>query len=221
MDVHAFFFGEVDDAFWEWMTDKDTLPLDRNMVKMKDVYRDKHAEIVSPRAAEALNEQSIRRRITDILKSHGFCMNNPKVLNSKRCVSFQTLKRWYDDKDVVRVLSDVHPALLFNADETEINRKGSSPGMLAGPISKQQTVAIADRSGTHVTLFVMVSAAGEAVYPSIVLHGGPIGIGNHIGIERCITSVSVIQGIDGTIPIVRYEHDAIYAIHLRFGVTDA
>ena len=87
-------------------------------------YTDLHPTFVGARFAEKLSRDGVRRRINDLLRQNNFSMRTPKVIEAKRCIKYETVFNWYHDPDVVTILTSVHPMFLFNADETEINRKG-------------------------------------------------------------------------------------------------
>jgi len=49
-------------------------------------------------------------------------MHIPKLVEAERCAIYPTLKMWYENEDIV--VSLAHPALVFNADETQISIRG-------------------------------------------------------------------------------------------------
>ena len=89
-------------------------------------------------------------------------------------VSRKTLAAWFSLPNVIRLLasSKQHPCLIFNASETEINRKGSAPGRFAGWIGEQPCVLVKDITFSHVSLFISTPAAGMFA-PCVVLHRKP------------------------------------------------
>jgi len=90
------------------------------------------------------------------------------------------------------------PKLLFNADETEVNRKGCFKGKVATKSKKQPCIAARDRSGSHASLFIIVSAAGSVVEPTFLLHGKP---------ERYVSDPSLFE-------------DKLVCVHTKNGYMD-
>jgi len=74
---------------------------------------------------------------------------------------------------VAKALKEAHCRFIFNADETELNRKGGAPGLVACPEGEQPCVVVDNRTGSHVSLFLFISADGEVAKPYVVLHGKP------------------------------------------------
>lgn len=136
-------------------------------------YTELHVANFGARSAESLNRDGIRRRINDLLSQNEFKMRAPKVIDAKRCIRYETVYNWYHNQDIVDILTSVHPAFLFNADETEINRKGGAPGLVACKEGEQACLVVEDRTGSHVTMFLVISAVGEVMVPSVVIHGPP------------------------------------------------
>jgi len=54
-----------------------------------------------------------------------------------------------------------------------LNRKGGAPGRVAAPFGTQPTLFTKDHSGSHVSLFLIVSAGGFPVLPFALIHGPP------------------------------------------------
>ena len=121
----------------------------------------------------SLSREGIRHHIYDLLDKLGYEMRQPKVIDAKRCITFASLDAWYKDPEVRTALKGKYRCLIFNADETECNRKAASPGPVASKKGVQPCVALSDRSGSHVSLFMIISAAGDLVPPTVVLHGNP------------------------------------------------
>jgi len=115
----------------------------RNMIEK---YEELHNQCVALgfKICAKLNREGIRRRINVLLRSNGYRMRTPKVVDTKRCIKFETLYIWFHDDEVAKALSSVHPSFLFNADETEINRKGGAPGKVATPEGEQSCVVVED-----------------------------------------------------------------------------
>jgi len=55
-------------------------------------------------------------------------MKKSKLVDAKRCVIMPTLKEWYKDPKIARLLLTLNPSLIFNVDETHITLRKSSPG---------------------------------------------------------------------------------------------
>ena len=144
------------------------------MNSMMNQYRLLHSEERGVTESENLSYESLRRHITRLLADNRFTMRLPKVVDVRRCISRETLVAWYNLPDVIRLLASPkqHPSLIFNADETEINRKGSAPGSVAGLVGQQPCVVVKDLTTSHVSLFLAISAAGMSA-PCVVLHGKP------------------------------------------------
>ena len=162
----------VDQRFWMWLSDESTTTVEKLGCRMISKYRDLHGIILGEEKAKQLNSEGIRRRINNILVCHGYHMRTPKLLDAKRCIRYETLRLWFENEDVVKALTSVHPMFLFNADKTEINRKGGAPGKVACKEGEQPCLVVEDRSGSHVSLFLVVSATGERM-DTIVFHGKP------------------------------------------------
>jgi len=135
-------------------------------------YRELYKKLKRGQEIKATDE-GIRRQIYVLLNKIGFIMQNPKKVECKRCVSYDTLCKYYKNLSDLKVFENLDPCLLFNADETEVSRKGDFPGKVASHEGEQPCCVVEDKSGTHVSLFIMVSAAGDIVYPTCILHGGP------------------------------------------------
>jgi len=100
-------------------------------------------------------------------------MHTPKLVEAERCAIYPTLKLWYENNDIRRVISTAHPALVFNADETQISVRGGSPGKVLCKPGERPSLAVDDNTGTHVTLFPVISAMGRFIDKIPVLHGPP------------------------------------------------
>ena len=149
-----------------------TASVEKLMSCMISKYRYVHQNVVGKKSADNLNREGIRRRINWLLNLNGFSMRTPKIIDARRCIRFETLLQWFTNKDVVKALTSVHPLFLFNADETEINRKGGAPGKVACEEDEQPCMVVEDLEGSHVSLFLVISAAGEAM-DTVVIHGTP------------------------------------------------
>ena len=169
----AVYDARVDSIFLGWLSDDDTATIDKTLAGMVTVYREIHCDVNGIEEGENLSDEGIRRHIFSLLEKNGYKMRKPKIVDAKRCIKFDTLKSWYQDDAIMNSLKDIHPRLLFNADETEINRKGYFRGKVASFGKTQPRIAARDRTGSHVSLFIIISAAGSLVEPAFVLHGNP------------------------------------------------
>jgi len=88
-------------------------------------------------------------------------------------VPLEIYENWFKDPEVQRILKNTDDRFLFNADETDLNRKGGGPRWVAAPQGEQPTNYTKDHGSSHVTLFLMVSASGVPVFPFAVVHGSP------------------------------------------------
>ena len=114
-----------------------------------------------------------RQHISYLLHRNNWTMAKPKTLDALRCIDYETLDKWFGNKRVREVLQTVDKRLLFNADETELNRKGGAPRWIATEQGIRVTYITKDHTGSHVSLFLMVSASGKPVIPFALLHGPP------------------------------------------------
>ena len=162
----------VDAAFIEWLKDARRTSVEKLMSGLISRYRYYHQLSVGKDAADRLKREGIRRRLNDLLRKNGYKMRAPKVLEAKRCLRFETINNWQNNEGVVNSLTNVDPDFLFNCDETDMNHKGGIPGKVASLEDTQPCIVVEDREGSHVTLFLTVSASGEVVNP-VVLHGKP------------------------------------------------
>ena len=154
--------SKADAMFWEWLTDEQT----RLRKKTVECMIEEYEKLTGTKEVS-------RQHISFLLHQNGWRMTRPKNLDIKRCVAYKTLKDWYSNEQVQKLLTTVDPRLLFNADETDLNRKGSGPRWVAAQGSKQPVFVTTEHTGSHVSLFLMVSASGMPVFPFPVLHGKP------------------------------------------------
>ena len=136
------------------------------------IYRKLHREAFGPEKESQLSDEGIRRLLFALMKPLGYRMRTPQVVDAKRCIKYEILHEWYTDRWIRAALEHKHPRLIFNADETEINRKASFKGKIAWNKKKPPRIAAKDRSGSHVSMFIIISG-NELVKPSFLLHAGP------------------------------------------------
>lgn len=151
-----------DALFWQWLTAPERKIKEKTMDNMIEEY-----ERITG------TEDVTRQHISFLLHQNQWRMVTPKSLDVKRCVPYKTYESWFKDPELNRVLRNVDPRLLFNADETDLNRKRCGPRWVAAPVGTQPTVFTKDHSGSHVTLFLIVSASCVPVFPFAVVHGSP------------------------------------------------
>jgi len=100
---------------------------------------------------------------------------NPQIVDAKRCAIWSTLIAWYGDSLIDKTFNgvDLHPALVYNGDETQIIIRRGRVGKALSKNGKQPKIAVDDRSESHVSLFAVVSATGLFMHPLFVIHGSP------------------------------------------------
>lgn len=78
----------VYDMFLKWVQDKRIPSGNKTMLRMIKKYREFHAMLRTEVEADGLLKESIRQRISGFLESINFYMRVPKIVESKRCVSY-------------------------------------------------------------------------------------------------------------------------------------
>jgi len=162
---------EVDAAFLAWLDNRRTLTCDRNTQTMLDMYRNLYHEKKKRRLDVA--DDALAAHIRKIYRKKGWKMVRPKAIDAKRCAIYPTLKAWYENRRTRRAFKGVHPRLIYNGDETQIGFKGRKPRNVLKRHSFRAKVVVDDRTGSHVSLFIVVSAEGKVAGPAYVLHGAP------------------------------------------------
>ena len=96
------------------------------------------------------------------------------MIDLKRCCILKRLQEWFSDAELQRILLEIDPLLLFNGDETEIARKAAKHEKVV-IIDDDVTAAVPgkDLEGKHMSLFLVISAAGYIVTPYTILYGSP------------------------------------------------
>jgi len=163
---------KVDEAFILWLSDEKTATIEKNTACLVETYRKLHSEEFGTDAGDELSDEGIRRHINTLLCLFSFKMRTPEVVDAKRCIKYDVLRDWYCDRWIKQALTGKHPRLIFNGDETEINRKPSFKGKVAWRGKGRPRIAAKDRSGGHVSMFIIISG-NELVKPSFLLHAGP------------------------------------------------
>lgn len=166
---------EADTEFIAWALDKNVPLNQKTMSGMIEKYISILRKDVLPFTQQyEVNEEGVRQHLYGIIDKMGWVMIKPVTIELKRCGIYKRLVKWFSRADVKEALS-VDPYLLFNADETQINRKYAEVEKILW-VYKDLKPAVPgkDRNGTHVSLFPIVSAVGEVVNPFVLLHGDPL-----------------------------------------------
>jgi len=168
--------AEVDALFVEWAANKDT-PL--NQKTMDDMIT-KCATLLQEHepglTRDGINFNRVRQHIYGIMKILDWCMVKPKTIDLERCAIYSSMVRWFHDEKVKEALTGVDPLLLFNADETQINLNSKAVRKVLWidqDERKNASVPAASRISSHLTLFLAVSATGNVMKPSVLIHENP------------------------------------------------
>ncbi len=140
------------------------------MKEMKPQYREMLRQFGFPGRAKAITDKALERHIYYILKQKRWHLVTPKTLELKRCAVYDKMVQWFKKPDVQELLNTVDPRLLFNADETEINRKSQARDKVVKVDKDFCSVPRKSPDGNHVSLFLIVSAARTVVTPYVVIH---------------------------------------------------
>jgi len=81
----------------------------------------------------------------------------------------KAVRSWFHDPKIINMLSSVHPALLFNADEVKLY-KAPSNGMEPGPDGLIPLLPKVSCGGCLLSMFIIISAAGACVTPYALCH---------------------------------------------------
>ena len=160
----------IDSAFVLWLRDASVPVSKKTMKGMKLQYRQLLREKGFATRAESMIDQSLERHIYFILDEIHWRLVTPKTLELKRCVIYEDLVEWYSDPVHEELLTTTHPLLIFNGDETEINRKSQARDMVA---AEEGTIPVVPRvtpGGDHVSLFLIISASRDVVSPVPIIH---------------------------------------------------
>jgi len=114
-----------------------------------------------------------RQHVSFLLKNNGWRMMRSKPLDAWRCVKYNILRAWFRTPSVRRALKRTKPELKYNGDETELNRKRGAPRWIAARRGVHPQYVTKEHTGSHVSLFLITSAAGDMVRPIALLHGKP------------------------------------------------
>ena len=114
---------------------------------------------------ETCRRMKEHRHMVGLLKINCYAMCNNQVVDARRCIKYDVLDAWYRDIFVKATLENEHERLVFNVDETEVNRKAHFKSKSAWKGKK--------RRGGHVSMLIMISG-NELVKPSFLLYyAGP------------------------------------------------
>jgi len=161
---------EVDAAFVLWLKNKRVPLFFKTMKQMKPHYRSMLREHGYPGRAKTITDKALERHIYYILKEKKWHLVTPKTLELKRCAVFDKMVEWFKKPEVIDLLTHVDPRLLFNADETEINRKSQARDKVVKVAKNFVTVPRKSPDGDHVSLFLIISASRTLVRPCAIIH---------------------------------------------------
>ena len=68
-----------------------------------------------------------RQHICFLLHRNNWRMVKPDTLDAERCVDYDVLDTWFRNPRLRELLESIDIRLTFNADETDLNRKGGAP----------------------------------------------------------------------------------------------
>jgi len=125
-----------------------------------------HGDTFGKEERDSLTDKGVDDHIADLITCHEFAMCRPQVIDAKRCISYETLMEFYGNELVKKSLEQKHPAFVMNSDETQLFRKAYFPGKVACKRGTRPIVVARDRSGSHVSLYITVSAIGRIVKPN-------------------------------------------------------
>ena len=117
---------KVDAQFVLWLKSEDT---PANMTVMPEMMK-KYCDVCKQlgESVPSTDDRRLCQHIQRLYREVGYTMVTPKVVDAKRCAVYSTLQAWYRLPALQKSLGKILPALLFNADETQICRKGGAPG---------------------------------------------------------------------------------------------
>jgi len=120
---------------------------------------------------EPVSQESLRIHIMGLMNKKGFVFKKPKTVDVDRLNIFESLQAWWHNPDIRKAILNTDPHLLFNADETGLNRKDSNREKVAcKPDENPTSPLVISSRGDHVSLFPIISASGDLVKPYVVLH---------------------------------------------------
>jgi len=162
---------EDDAKFVEWVEDKEVPLSQKTMKGMIAKYTQlMEGHMLLPNR-DGSNPTAIRQHIYAIINEKGWKMVKPVTIDVRRCGILKELKEWFQNPSIRKVLTNVPPSLLFNADETDISRKCGGFQKVCVPQKKQKAAVVGkDLNQNHMSLFLIVSAAGQVVKPYTLIH---------------------------------------------------
>jgi len=117
-----------------------------------------------------ISEKSLRVHISTLVKEVGLVFKRPKTVDLDRVHIFDSLNSWFHNNEIISLISSVDRRLLFNADETSVCWIIDSAEKVVCEPDEQPIVPSQVRDGKHITVFPIVSAAGIAMTPYVILH---------------------------------------------------
>lgn len=167
---------DLDIALAEWIDDPEVPQLCKGMSGMKKRYRQLIDEksplddLFPVEKPPAVSEETLRLHIKGLLKQKGLVLKKPRTMDIERLRIFDSLNRWWHDAEIRALISSVNPMLLFNADETSVCMVIESLEKLVSFDGSTPWVPSLKPGGNHTTLFPIISAAGQRVTPTVILH---------------------------------------------------
>jgi len=165
---------EADVALIQWIEDPNTLSIELGMSGLKKRYKDL-MDTLSPVEdlllfdPQPVNGESLRVHIQSLVKQRGLVFKRPKTVDVDRLRIFDSLQVWWHDPDIRNLILKTDIRLLFNADETSVCRIiDAAEKVLCTPEAKP-TIPTQVCEGDHITLFPIISAAGEMPRELVIL----------------------------------------------------
>jgi len=121
----------VDHNFLEWLSNDDTAIIEKTTANMIEMYRQLHCQAFGENEEYVLTDEGLRKHVSELLVKNDYKMRAPQVVDAKRCIKYDVLDAWYRDRLIHQALEKKHPRLVFNGDETEIQRRAYFKGKVA------------------------------------------------------------------------------------------
>ena len=166
---------EADAALVQWIKDPNSLSIEMTMTGLKRRYKE-FMDTLSPVEdmllfdREPVNEDSLRFHIQSLVKQIGMVFKKPKTVDTDRLHIFDSLQRMWHDPTIRNLILETDHRLLFNADETSVCRIIEAAEKVVCAPDDKPTIPAQVRDGNHITLFPIISAAGEMPRKRVILH---------------------------------------------------
>jgi len=85
---------DVDKSFLAWLDDDNTANVEKTIPGMINSYRHFHCLEYGKEEEEQLSDEGIRRHLFQLLKQNGYNLRYPKIVDAKRCITYETLEDW-------------------------------------------------------------------------------------------------------------------------------